>query len=478
MRSRFWWIVPGALVPVGAAAVFLLTTVLMDRMTDLALVGVPLMVAAGVVVAIHGVRPARDLISSNRPAVIRAAVGGVLAFWAAPLVVLLQRATDAPSGTETLFFTTAAWAAIVVMAGIGIGRDRARTQSLAVAGALAATAGAASLLANWERPSSFSPFVKFPEQEIVMLLAGLAFAIGTLLVRSAIARSSSRAAVPVAVGSAALVGVATALIDLPSSAALSASLAILAILGLMQGAFAWAWLQLVDGAGAVRAAGPLFLAPVAVTALAALERATSVYGANPIGWVPATAAIVLVVAGTLTVVLPPVGERVRLEGALRSTALALAALGFAGSLVALALPALSATSRGILQGEVFRVDWTMVGAESAVGWVALSAGTLALAAAWNAAPRAQVAAAAIASMIAVAATFALARTPFYTVTRWIPAEVQQAYGTEYARFSVESVFEPVRSASLVLAVAGSLITLFVIARDRHRYADVTEEVAR
>ena len=42
--------------------------------------------------------------------------------------------------------------------------------------------GAAAVLANWERPSSFSPFVRYPTEDVAMLVAGAAWAAFSVLV--------------------------------------------------------------------------------------------------------------------------------------------------------------------------------------------------------------------------------------------------------------------------------------------------------
>jgi hypothetical protein len=58
------------------------------------------------------------------------------------------------------------------------------------------------------------------------------------------------------------------------------------------------------------------------------------------------------------------------------------------------------------------------------------------------------------ALIAAAVTLAmapfLADTTLHTWNNWIPAMVQQTYGTEYARFGVETVSHPVRTLAVVL----------------------------
>ena len=125
--------------------------------------------------------------------------------------------------------------------------------------------------------------------------------------------------------------------------------------------------------------------------------------------------------------------------------------------VSLATPALDALAEGHIS-ETFRVTWTMLGFESAAGWMPVSAALLALTAALEA-RRGQ---AARTWVVASAAVFAcalamphLAATTLHTWNDWIPAEVQQTYGTEYARLSVSAIVDPVRVGAMALAVVSA-----------------------
>ena len=162
---------------VGLLVVYVMTTVVMDQVPDTVLVGVGLLLAALVVLAVYGRGSVVGDVRSHRSASMLAAFGGVACFWLAPLVVLTQRASDAPSGAVVLFHTTALWGAIAAFSW-WVHRGP-RATYLAPAGAVAAVVGAAGLLANWERPSSFSPFIKYLQPELLMLVAGLVFAVGS-----------------------------------------------------------------------------------------------------------------------------------------------------------------------------------------------------------------------------------------------------------------------------------------------------------
>ena len=64
----------------------------------------------------------------------------------------------------------------------------------------------------------------------------------------------------------------------------------------------------------------------------------------------------------------------------------------------------------------------------------------------------------------------LADTPLHTWTRWIPAEVQHAYGTEYARLTFEAAPSAVRLAAAGFALA-ACIALIVSAVLGRRHGD-------
>lgn len=485
--------VPAVSVTVGAAASFLLTTVLMDQMADPALVGIAALTAGLVSALMDGTGPARRLLATDRRTVSLAAIGGAAAFWAAPLVALSQRSTDAPPGSETLFFTTSAWAFLLVCAAALPLRGVPSVMS--VAGGVTALAGSATLLANWERPSSFSPFVRFFAEEMVMLAAGALFAFGLVAIARASRAAGPRAIAPVALGTAALLGVVGVLVDPPAYTAVSRLGTPLILLGLMYAFVGRGSMALLDRSGARCAAPSLFLAPVAVTALAAVERLTGVYGANPIAWTAGAAGITAVISGVVVIAVatPPIAAREDADEDGGATApaitpaipvrnripLVISGIALVASSVSLLLPALAATSRGVgPDGGAFRADWTVLGVESAVGWLTVGAALIAVASAYASRRllRLHAIVGAIAAIITVGTAVTARGTSFYTVTRWIPAEIQQAYGTEYARMSVEPLLEPVRIAALGLVVLACILILSS-KRTPSVPADVTEEVA-
>lgn len=468
--KRLTALAAGLLVMAGAGLTFVLDTVLMAEFSDRALVAIPVLVAALSALALGGLRGPIALARDDTPGALRAAAGGALAFWAAPMIVLSQRSTDAPSGSETLFFSTAAWAPLIFVVGY-IAAAR-RVSPIGLAAAMAGTVGAAGILANWERPSSFSAFIKFPTQHTMMIVAGLLFAVGTLAVaRVAATHAMPRTAVIGLLGAAA-VALPLGLLGGDSVPALQRWWPSLLLLGLATAVFAWSWLSLVGRSGVATASWPFVLVPVAVTSLSALERATGVWGADPIQWPAVLASSALCVAAAATIALSRSEKTAPASTRLDRIALYAAGASAAAAFIAFGLPALSASVRAVapVTGR-FQADWVMYGAETAIGWFALSAGLLVFSAAWGATRGAApglVLAAAGSAVVAAAAWPYMMQTPFYTHTRWIPGDIQQVYGTEYARIWTDPVFEPVRLASVVVAALAA--TLVIAGQIRRRLA--------
>jgi drug/metabolite transporter (DMT)-like permease len=442
----------------GALASFILTTVAMDSLPDAVLVGASGLVAFALVASLGGWRVAREFLTLERRTLYLALGGGALAFWAAPLLALTQRSSNAPSGADTLFFTTTLWAVLVVLGAYVVRGDRLALTG--IAGAVCAAAGTAGLLASWEYPSSFSPFAKFPAREASMLVAGLLFAAGVLALAEAARRMGVRYATTLGLGAAATLGVLASLPGLSVAlAAGSAAWRPSVYLGVAIALFAVSWTWLATQIGAARASASMLLVPPAMTALVIYERATAVYGVVPFEMRGLAAGSAIAVVG-VAVLLLSTADRVSSRegrGQLVSVALWIAVASCMAAAVSLGTPALDALSEGHVS-ELFRVAWTMLGFESAAGWMPVAAAFLALTAALEArkgqAVRAWVAAS-LAVFACAAAMPVLSATTLHIWNSWIPAEVQQTYGTEYARFSVAAVVDPVRIGAMALAVVSA-----------------------
>jgi hypothetical protein len=234
--------------------------------------------------------------------------------------------------------------------------------------------------------------------------------------------------------------------------------------------FALSWTHSSASAGVSRTSIALLGVPVVVTALAGVERLTTVYGPNPIEW-PGALAGCAAIAACATVVW--LAETPSSDQPLERRQLLLPSLGFAVAatvlaVASLATPALNAVAEGGT-GEPFRAAWTMVGAESAAGWLAVAAAGLALAAVMAARRGGSMRSwlpAAVAAVVCDLAAIPLIGATLHTWNSWVPAEVQQTYGTEYSRLLIEPRLEPVRLAAMLLAVVAVGVLAFSARRSR------------
>jgi len=451
----------------GATGAFVLTTITMDTLPDAVLVGFSCVVAFAFSLAFLGREGLAQARRTDRTILGLGAIAGTLAFWAAPLVALVQRASDAPSGADTLFFTTTAWGVVCVLAALSVRIERPAVSALG--GALAALAGAAGMLASWEAPSSFSPFAKFPAREAIMLLAGVLFAAGALVLAGVARRVGVRVATSVALAGAAGVGLLVGLGSLFFSEPVTSNGLIACLyLGIATAVFAIGWMITVDESGLSRASFALLTVPLAVTALSVVERVTGIYGPNPMAVAGVAAGAAALAAGSVVVWLTErAPEPGRWTEGLRRLRIplvaAVVALGLA--IVALATPALDARAVGGLEGG-FDAAWVMLGFESAAGWLAVAAAALSLAAVLVAAQSGLLRAwapSAIAAVVCVIASVPLAGTTLHTWNTWVPADVQQTYGTEYSLLTIDARIDYVRVAALLLVVV-AVTVLAVLSR--------------
>jgi hypothetical protein len=134
------------------------------------------------------------------------------------------------------------------------------------------------------------------------------------------------------------------------------------------------------------------------------------------------------------------------------SAVALAAIGFAAPGVAVAI-------RGVREIGAFSADLTMSGAETVGGWIVLGMSLVVLASLWRFS-RAGALRALFALPLAFGGWTVLRFIPLHTWISWIPAEVQQEYGTEYASI----VFSPVslwwQGAALVACALGAVVLVW------------------
>ncbi|MBE0477203.1 MAG: hypothetical protein IBX62_08920 [Coriobacteriia bacterium] len=372
----------------------------------------------------------------------------------APLLVSAYRYSDAPAGSIVVFVTTSLWGAAAMLAVVG-SCWRMRRDWTPLAGVLLAAVAGAGVLANWERPSSFSPVVRFLDEQAMMLLAGVLWVAG-LAALGWLARSRPVRAVVAGYAGGSLL----------TAAALVAGYGVTGTQLLSVGSYAVAaafatasavWLAARRRLGLV---GPALLAaPVLISGLTFLEQATGMFGPRPLLAGPVLGASVLVALGIGAAVPLPAGRRPAAPSRADVLGRSLAVAALASAAVALAAPALRVTVHGMRSsGDAFDAVFAMRGFEALGAWLALAGGLLALAAFAGRRLPAVPALAALAS--SGAALTPLGGTPLHTWVSWIPPEVQQDYGTEYAYI----VFERLPTPFLHLAAAATLVSILILAR--------------
>lgn len=467
------------MIVAGSAVWFVVSTLLIGEVPDTIIMAGSLVVALAFISAFVGTGERERIRAAGWSEIFAAGAAGVLAWYVAPLVVLSQRATDAPSGTETLFFTTAG-AMLASLLAAAIAR-RERPTFLQTSGVLLATLGSAALLANWERPSSFSPFLKFPVQEVLILVAGFVLALGLIASRRSGRALGLRSSLWIGMASAAVVAVVVSLPAVPGAFATITTLwpqlllTGVALSTLATGLVGFAWRR-----GVVRSTTWLILAPLALTGLSVVERLTGAFGPTPIVWPGAVGGSALMLVGLVVVQTsfrpgegddsPSAGPAGITPTQSRKPSLVLvlvtAGIATVTSVVALFLPAFTASVSGTTEaGAAFSATWAFAGAEAVAGWLPLCAALLCLAAALSVNSAVGVRAAmtgAVAALLAVATYPLVVSTPLHTWTRWIPAEIQQAYGTEYARLTLDVAPHVIRNIAIVSTVASSALLIVIL----------------
>lgn len=388
-------------------------------------------------------------------------LAGAAGFSLAPWIVMANRYTDAPPGSEVLFFSVVMWGAMLAIALAVTSSERVSR----VGGALLAAAGAAALLANWERPSSFSPLVRYAREELFMLVAGVLWVVLVLVFR----RAAQRGVLAPSALVASLGGLAAA--------------SVLAAVGLARGSlsaadfggggpvaygiatgFAVAGMFVALRAGSAEAvAGAYLLVPATVSLIVIIEWAVGPLGPQPMilpavyGGAAVTLAGIVVLWGGRRAAGPCAmwrgrGAPVRVVAAV----LALAAVALVAA--AFALPAMTASVTGLrTDGSDFRASFELFGYETAAAWIALGIALAALGLALERRRPVLTWPRALALGIAAAGWWFARLTPLRTLTSFIPSDVQVDYGSEFAR--IDFAGEP--PVLVVAAVGGALLAVAV-----------------
>jgi len=438
-----------------ATAAFVLQTAVVPHASTAQLV-TAVTVGALLFLGVFGGMPrAGDLTSLGARDGAFVACAGVLGAAAAPALVVANRASDVPPGAVVAFWTMAIWGALFLLIGAVASR-----MPVYAAAALLGVAGAMGVLGNWERPSSFSLLVRYPDREVAMLLAGVLF-VGASYTLARLAQKHGQRGVylpaaisgvvaAVAVGTFAGAGGLTGLAPSPAVASYGAA-----------GGLMFALAVHVTRTVGTRFTGTAFLVgPPLITALLFVEEATGVFGPRPVlleaaGWSTlvigaAVVAAFIPVPGTATHA--PVWAHMRASLARNALALIAAVFAIAG----LVAPGVAVTVTGRTgEGAAFNAEFVLEGFRTTGGWLALAIAILLAATLARPLGRRGRAAAAVAGVCAAAVYFSVRFTPIQTWIPWIPPELQHDYGTEYANI----VFAPVEVTLQVAAVAVACVTL-------------------
>jgi hypothetical protein len=387
------------------------------------------------------------------PTRILAFAAGAAGLFGAPYAVLLNRYSDAPAGSEILFLTSAGWAVILVA--LTVSRS-ARDLALA-SGGLLVLGGVAGSVGNWERPSSFSPFVRYVAEEWWMLAAGVAWALLWWLLGRSSKEGAAAVAVPAAVGGITAAAVAIVASRDTLTEGLSGGLSSLPLLALASAIAVAAAYALLVRSGPRAVAGAFAMQAAVLTSLTWIEQATGAFGPQPILIVPAFAGAAVALAGAVvwSAPLEPLAENTSTRW---TTCVAWAAVLSAG--VGLARPVLEAHVVGLRSGgESFDARFVLSGAEAVGPWLALgiALGVAAMlhsrdASLWRSA----------AVLAACLAWPLVAWTPLHTLTTFIPSEVQVDFGSEFASIDFTSLPAPFSYAAL-----GGAVFALLAARVRH-----------
>ena len=458
----------------AAPAYFVVQTMLADQLSAASMSAIVAVFACVLVGVVFGLPRAAELKSLGRPDVLRIVIAGVGLFLSQYLV-LANRYSDAPPGSEVLFFTTAGWGVLAVLGAFWTRRRPTVAQLVATGMALA---GVAAILANWERPSSFSPFVRYPLEHLGMLAGGVGWVVFGLLVANLGRRMRLRAVLPPVAACAAVLGVLVALaspgrlevLDLPSALWVQ-----LLVVSCTFAAMLISWSWLATSTGVAESASLLFLPAVTLTLFGVFERRVSSAGPSPLLWDAVLWGSLVTVASAVGVAmlgrpapadLAAATDSVNAPAGLSRWLVVASAIASAVACVSAALalyaPALRASVRGLNSGgAAYSASWALPGAETPAAWIAFLAALLTLVASMTFfSGTLRPAKALIASLVAgvgVASVPTLLSTPLRYWTRWIPAEVQQDYGTEYARLSFERVHRLPTSPTLVLIGVGVVL---------------------
>ncbi len=388
---------------------------------------------------------------------------GLLGVFGPVAVISSARMSDAPAGSVVVFWIAGGWALAAAVLGAWIlWRDRRGTRAgLTLAGGLVAITGVAGVVANWERPSSFSPLVQFPAREVAILAAGALLLAGAVALAKAAGTRGRDGALVCAAAAAVVAGAVWWAVDAPARglSSLTEQAVPVALLAIAWGVV-WVCLpRVLEAGGPPRLAAILAAAPVALSTLTWLELTVGVAGPQPLIASGVLAGAVTVAAGSVVLWWSVDAESASPGNAALRIVRWLPAVA---AVIALAMPAVVAQADVNGVAGSFAGSWTLLGWESVAGLTAAALCTLLVAAAVVRRPMLP----ALAGLVACAAWTWSLGVPMHVLTGWLPAGIEQYYGTEYGSIDFTTVFSPLMVAAVVGCAVGLMVVIVSHARQR------------
>lgn len=442
-------------VAVMATLVFVFSTATVGRIDPSAVAAATAIGSGLAVLVVHGVPRRKPAESVPGPRILREALpvtlATVSATFVSPLLVLANRSSDAPAGSVVAFWTTVFAGALLATVGVLSQDDRARRW----ASILLLLVAGAGVLANWERPSSFSLLVRYVEAQSGIAAGVVLWVFAVAYLSHRFRHVGSRLTLPV-VTAAVLSGLAVVLVHGGTSVVLLQPRVLLAA-----GASAVLFLMVLSlgpGRGSTVSGSAIAAAPAVITLFTLVESAVGMLGPRPILVTPVLACVAVGAAALAELFLPSATFGVRARG--RALGLIGAAAVVAAGLGMLT-PAIDVVVRGGLSsGQAFEVGFTMLGYETVAGWLVAALALLVFVSVHRSSSGYGAALLLGVSIVVASAWWTLRDVPLHTWVSWIPAEVQQDYGTEFASMVMRpavAVWQMIAIGSCLVASGANLV---------------------
>ncbi|MCL5292834.1 MAG: DMT family transporter [Actinobacteria bacterium] len=405
----------------------------------------------------------------GRTEMIQLGLAGAIGMAAFLLFQVVFRYSNAPSASDIAFITGLSPLFVLPLA---LFWKKERVGLRQVIGMAVAMLGMVAVLGNWEKPSSLWLFTRFFKEEAVLLLSAVAWAAVTM-----IGRRLSKSIDP-ATQSYYMLGFASVPLVLYAltSGGLSALLKIdlsnllaLLFLGVFgTGLALYFWLKALSEVESHRASSVLLLTPLLLSLYLLVDRKIA---ALPIDLPAVIFGLILIAVGFAAAISMPEREPnvadvggLTLSGPLAQLLAILASVGLLSAIASLALPIRENFVAGFLDsGKPYKAAWSTFGYAVIGSYLLLFVSVYLLVSSIRFL-RGRLAAgslfvAGMLSVPVVLGSFVVAGTPFSAWYTWMPVEVQQAFGTEYAKLQeINQTNFPLLFGSVV-SLLGSLIVV-------------------